>query len=803
MADQRKSPFSWLRRTFSARSPQSQLEGGEKRALEDRYATIYKVTAGAGVLAAIFYVAFYLATDVWQVLGAGGLTIFGLLVLLIGYVPARRGRFEISISLFLFAVALVYGGFGFFFERATTYLFFGGGTIILLIGAIVIPRRWYIWGAAFGLITLLLWSAEAYLLIPRHNIQETPALQVFIPVVTLGVSILAFGIALRSLLSGNIRTRLLASFLTLSVVPLAIVGALVGITTERNVIQQVTAQLNSVATLKTGEITDWVTNLQDNLALTVVGETNEERIDLLLTAEDVASLSYEDASGAMRNRFRDTLNTTQLFTEIFLIDQNGRVILSTERLQEGKFVDNKRYWEEALTGANYVQSPTYFPATGSTTVVAVRPVFNEEEEVIGAVAGRADMLQLNEIMSERSGLGESGETYLVGQSRALLTASQYEAFGADTTFVRTEAADLVFNENEGGTGDYVSYHGEDVLGVYRWIPELQVGLFAEQGRREALAISGETIQIVVLVLLVTAAIAVASAYTITRSVAEPLTNLTQTATQIADGRLDLRAEMDQEDEVGVLADAFNRMTAQIQELVNTLEQRVQDRTRALATSTEVGRRLSTILEQEALMKEVVEEVQSAFGYYHVHIYLFGDDGEALQMMAGTGEAGRQMLADDHQIPYGEGLVGRAAKENRIVLVPDVSQAPDWLPNPLLPDTRAEAAVPISSGEAVLGVLDVQDDMIGSLEDVDVEALQSIANQVAIALQNARLYEEIEHRAQREARINEISRRILSTGDMQSAMQVAIRELGRASGAEKTRVRLTTLPDDEENGRHAS
>jgi PAS domain S-box-containing protein len=113
------------------------------------------------------------------------------------------------------------------------------------------------------------------------------------------------------------------------------------------------------------------------------------------------------------------------------------------------------------------------------------------------------------------------------------------------------------------------------------------------------------------------------------------------------------------------------------------------------------------------------------------------------MAGGTGEAGRMMLQQFHKLAKGRGLVGRAAQTNEPILVADTTQNPEWLPNPLLPDTKSEAAIPISVGDLVLGVLDVQHSVSGGLKREDIDALQSIANQVAVALQNTRSYTEIQ------------------------------------------------------------
>ena len=289
-----------------------------------------------------------------------------------------------------------------------------------------------------------------------------------------------------------------------------------------------------------------------------------------------------------------------------------------------------------------------------------------------------------------------------------------------------------------------------------------------------------TVIFIILIALITLA-----AFGLSQLLASPILNLASTAQKIAAGDLTLQSDIESNDEIGTLATSFNQMTRQTRTLINSLEQR----SKALATSSEVSRRISTILDQQELVTEVVKQVQMAFGYYHAHIYLLDENTQELIMAGGTGEAGKAMLARNHKIPMGKGLVGRAAQNNITVLVTNVAEEPQWLPNPLLPDTKSEVAVPIAIAERVLGVLDVQHNVADTLKQEDVDVLQSIANQVAFAVRNARSYSEVQAKADRESLISSIGQKIQGTITVESAMQVAIREIGRALNGAKTQVTL--------------
>ncbi len=183
----------------------------------------------------------------------------------------------------------------------------------------------------------------------------------------------------------------------------------------------------------------------------------------------------------------------------------------------------------------------------------------------------------------------------------------------------------------------------------------------------------------------------------------------------------------------------------IRKLNTVLEQRVKERTQRLAVAASLTERLNSILSFDEVVAEVVSQIKKEFNYYHIHIYLMNDDGKQLIIAEGTGSAGAHMKHSRHCIALDDPTnpIAEAARTSRIVKVDNVRLLPDWSPNPLLPDTYAELAVPIRHGAKgrVMGVLDVQENRINALDEADTNLLRSLANHVAVALTNARLFEQ--------------------------------------------------------------
>ena len=167
------------------------------------------------------------------------------------------------------------------------------------------------------------------------------------------------------------------------------------------------------------------------------------------------------------------------------------------------------------------------------------------------------------------------------------------------------------------------------------------------------------------------------------------------------------------------------------------------RARELETVAVVSTTASTTLDPDELLQSVVDLTKERFNLYHAHIYLADESWSTLLLASGAGEVGRQMVMAGNaiQMTAENSLVARATRERTALIVNDVRAEPDYLPNPYLPDTRSEMAVPMISGDKIVGVFDVQSKTVGYFSQEDANIYTTLALQVAVALQNARLYQE--------------------------------------------------------------
>ena len=233
------------------------------------------------------------------------------------------------------------------------------------------------------------------------------------------------------------------------------------------------------------------------------------------------------------------------------------------------------------------------------------------------------------------------------------------------------------------------------------------------------------------------------------AVISPLRKLANYADQVGSGDLD--ATIDQSDfegEIAVLADSLTTMTARLRDLIYNLESKVEERTRDLDIASDVSRQITRVLDMDLLLPELVEKTRQGFDLYYVSLYLFDQRTQELLLQAGAGKEGALMKtkAGSFHISARPSVVAEAARERKAEIINDAESSTIHLYNPYLPDTRAEAAYPMLVSDELVGVLDLQSEIVGRFQESESQIFSTLAEQIAIAVRNAQLYSEQEHMA---------------------------------------------------------
>ena len=206
--------------------------------------------------------------------------------------------------------------------------------------------------------------------------------------------------------------------------------------------------------------------------------------------------------------------------------------------------------------------------------------------------------------------------------------------------------------------------------------------------------------------------------------------------------LDSRASVSATDELGIVTVQFNRMVNRLEALQTTLEQQVQERTKQLRATNDVGRAAASSLDPDELLIRVVDLFPEQFGYYYAAVYLLDSSEKWAELKHATGEAGRVLKQNHHRLEVaGKSMVGSAIRERTARIAQSTAHEKQRFENPLLPYTRSEIAVPLTVGNRVIGALNVQSTRESDFGPDVIDTMRNMASQVAVALENARLFQE--------------------------------------------------------------
>lgn len=570
--------------------------------------------------------------------------------------------------------------------------------------------------------------------------------------------------------SYNLRAKLILAFVVVSLVPLGVLASLNDSFTRQSLTNAANQSLTSAARQTVDSLEVFFANTQAAL---------EAEANLPEWARFLALPPDQRAGSSEARAVNDVIQTLARkdahILSYQLLDPSGVVVASNTTLDVGEDARAQAYFRVPHEQGRLYISPVTFlgsgqsgniffsarvPGPDATTLGVLVARYNAEatlRDLLAATQGRAGsksfavLFDENRLILEHStqpdlrlrlieGDVTIGKRWAELQAEARLPAN---ATPAETvlTLPNLQQGLLVSDFYPSFTAEDFGQSNDLLQAAVVRLTSLPWQLVFFQPREVFLAPVQEQTSRTIILAIAIAAIVALIALGIAQLLSTPITRLTTVARKVTAGDLNSQARVETSDEIGDLAAAFNSMTGRLNEMIATLGERVAERTAQLKAVADIGRATTSIRDLNQLLPLALELVRERFGFYHASIFLLDPAGEFAILRESTGEAGRQLKARNHKLAVGSrSLVGAATAGRKPVVAQDVTADPTHFKNPLLPDTRAEAVIPLLSGDRLIGALDVQSTSPGAFTEEAVQILQTLADQLSVTIENAESFQ---------------------------------------------------------------
>lgn len=449
-------------------------------------------------------------------------------------------------------------------------------------------------------------------------------------------------------------------------------------------------------------------------------------------------------------------DTFPYMNEISVSDISGYEIARSDN-RDLKNNRARLWFRQAIAGKSEVHQILLGP-NGLPVFVAAKSIQDPTGTVIGVIMFEAGLDEISQQLQAVS-IGQTGTIFLVDDQNQLIAHPDPQII----SWLRDYSNYPPVVAARTGQAGLINYLCSDPLCAVEDEPRSAFValllndwvLVVEQSDAELFAPLRQVQQLAFIMLAIGLILfAGAVTYSVRRGLA-PVKILTDTVAAIAEGDLDRQVplesgqEFSTTDELGFLAHTFNTMTLQLKGLIGGLENLVEERTQdvkqrsaQLEAAAQVARASAAIRDLRSLLTQATQLISSTFGFYHTGIFIIDDAREYAVLQAANSEGGQKMLAQGHKLRVGQvGIVGFVASTAQPRIALDVGEDAVFFNNPDLPATRSEMALPLIVNEQVIGVLDVQSEQARAFQPQDLDVLQILADQLALAIENTRLLDE--------------------------------------------------------------
>ncbi len=518
--------------------------------------------------------------------------------------------------------------------------------------------------------------------------------------------------------TNTLRVELVRWVGILSLIAILAIIAVIAVSLRAS-LQNTGGQLNEVGLMAAYTFDEFLSSIKD---------------DLLATSDALATNSD------LNKVFQHTLSRQPAIFELILVDPQDQVLIQQRRVGEVEPYLTEQPWLASVQAGKVYIGPVDYGEFGVPFVDIAVAVADDMGNFSATLLAKVDLTTLwDTVIRFQVGESESGYVYITDEKGQLLVYRDLKLVQRGITL--ENAVDRTPQAiTEAGANMYIGLSGERVIASGVPLSTISWFVIVEQPVSEGLFLFA-SLAVVLLVLLVVVVLLVYGIVLFTRRrIVLPLILLREGVDILRQGNLEHRIDIQTKDEFGTLASTFNSMGTQLQETIDTLEQRVADRTRGLQTAAEVARATILVLDPDKLIGQAVDLVGKRFDLYYVGLFLLDKEQRFAVLHSGTGEVGQQMMAQGQKLEVsGDSMVGQCIAEGEVHIMPDGDEEVIRFDNPLLPDTRTEVVLPLRSRGRTIGAMTVQSIEEAAFDEADIAVMQTMADQVAVAIDNAQLF----------------------------------------------------------------
>ena len=576
---------------------------------------------------------------------------------------------------------------------------------------------------------------------------------------------------LRQFSSYALRTKLILAFIFLSSVGISIAFILANVNTRRILTNNAHERLLAGALSSANNIDAFLK--YSTASVSTASTYLDVRAYFLLSPKERQGSKIERQ---VQNLLYTLNNHDPNILSYGLLDLNGINILDSNTRNIGVSEAEQDYYLRPLNArSTYISPVLYLPNEDEGVLFFSAPVYNDMGVILGILRAKYKASVLQDLLTTEKDVGGQGAFSVLFDSNHIVLAhgANQELIGRTSftpntedieslrknfllpSHIRNDQLSLNIDVIEEGLSDFVRtpYFSSPetalnipVSGAITQLDTIPWLIATAQAESIFLAPAQEQSQQALITTIVLIIFAAFSGMGLANILVKPILRLQNVAQQFAEGDLDVKASVDTNDAIGILASTFNDLASRLRGIVQTLEFRIEERTKDLEARTnylegaaEVSRAVGSIMDPNTLINEVVQLIKDHFGLYYAGLFLVDNNNEWAILKAGTGKAGQRMLKRKHKIKIGEGMIGWSVENAEARIALDVGADAVRFENPDLPETRSEGALPLRSRGRVIGALTVQSVEESAFDESIITTLQTMTDQIAVALDNAELF----------------------------------------------------------------